>query len=170
VTGSFVQPRSQVADGRLVVRYAAGVVLLWIGLAVAGLAFGMAAVSGDNIEGGYIGLGLGVICTFVAWFAGRPVITADQAGLAVLPLFGSRTSLHWGEVRVIGVRHVRAARGRRQALMIDATDDREVKVDGLWVGLTGGALLQIQQAIDGFATAAEVARPVFGFEPDPDPW
>jgi hypothetical protein len=165
-----MHPRTTVSGGQLVIRYAAAVVLLWIALAVAGLVFGLIAVSGGNTQGGYIGFGLGAICTFVAWFAARPVVRADRSGMAVLPLFGSRTSFHWGEVRVIGVRHVRAARGRGDALVIEATDDREVKVDGLWVGLTRANLRRIQDALAAFAVEAEVARPVFGFEPEPDPW
>ncbi|MGN6696172.1 MAG: hypothetical protein ACTHN0_18475, partial [Aquihabitans sp.] len=89
--GQLLRPRADVRDARLVVRYAAVVVLLWIALTVAGLLGGFLAVGDGNTEGGYIGLGLGAICAFVAWFAGRPVITADRAGLAVLPLFGSRS-------------------------------------------------------------------------------
>ena len=166
----LVQPRAEASEGRLVIRYAVVVVLLWIGLAVAGLGSGVVAVSAGNTEGGYIGIGLGAICTFVAWFAARPVATADREGLAVLPLFGSRASFHWGEIQVIGVRTVRAARGRGQALMIGASDDREVKVDGLWVGLTGRNLHRIQDAVEQFAASTGVARPAFGFEPEPDPW
>lgn len=166
----LLHPRADASGGRLTIRYAAGIVLLWCALAVIGIVFGFAAIGADNTEGGYIGLGLGAICTFVAWFAARPVVTADVTGIALLPLFGSRTALHWGEVRVIGVRHARAARGRGQALMVDATDDREVKVDGLWVGLTPGNLVRIQDEIERFAGTLEVARPTFGFEPEPDPW
>lgn len=168
--GSAVQPRATVVNDHLTIRYPLAVVLLWCGLAVAGVVAGFAAVASGNTEGGYIGLGLGAIATFVAWFAVRPVVTADRSGIAVLPLFGSRTALHWGEVRTIGVRRVRAARGRGDALLLEASDDREVRVDGLWLGLTGGNLRRIQDDVDRFAAAQQVARPVFGFEPEPDPW
>lgn len=166
----WLQPRAVEHDGRLVVRAAAGVVALWCVLAAAGVICGFAAVGAGNTEGGYIGLGLGAVAAFVAWFAVRPVVAADRSGIALLPLFGSRTALSWGEVRVIGVRHVRAARGRGPALLVEATDDREVKVDGLWLGLTAGALLRIQHEIERFAAALDIARPSFGFEPEPDPW
>lgn len=166
----LLQARAEASDGRLVVRYPIVVVLGWIGLAIVGLWFGFAAVVDENTEGGYIGFGLSAICVFVASFAARPVVTADRTGMAVLPLFGSRTSFHWGELRAIGVRHVRAARGRGQALVIEAADDREVKVDGLWVGLTGSNLQRIEDAVAAFATAMEVARPAFGFEPEPERW
>lgn len=147
----LLSPRVTEHDGRMVIRYARAVVLVWIGLAVAGLAFGFASAGGDDAQAGFIGLGLGVICAFVAWFAVRPVVVADRSGMAVLPVFGTRTVVRWSEVRDLGVRHVRAARGRGEALMIEASDDREIKVDGLWVGLTGGALAQIAQHIEAFA-------------------
>lgn len=155
----LLSPRAEQHDGRLVVRYANAVVVVWIALAIAGLGFGFASVGGDDAQAGIIGLLLGVICTFAAWFAVRPVVVADRSGIAVLPIFGTRTTLRWSEVHAIGVQRVKAARGRGDALMIDASDDREVKVDGLWVGLTGGALRQIEQQITDFADAIGVVRP-----------
>lgn len=159
---SLLAPRSTEHDGRLVIRYSALVVVAWIGLACAGLAFGFASASGDDSQAGIIGFGMAVICAFVAWFAVRPVVVADRTGLAVLPLFGTRTALRWSEVESIEVRRVRAARGRGEALMIEAADDREIKVDGLWVGLTGGVLADIDARIGAFADSIGVARPVTG--------
>lgn len=142
----------------MVIRYASVVVVAWVGLAVAGLVFGFASV-GDEPQAGIFGLLLGVIGAFVAWFAVRPVVVADRTGLAVLPVFGTRTLLRWSEVQGIEVRRVKAARGRGEALMIEASDDREVKVDGLWVGLTGGALHELDHQITGFADSIGVVRP-----------
>lgn len=166
----LLSPRVAQDDGRMVIRYAGGVAAVWIGLAVAGLVFGFRSAGGDDPQAGFIGLGLGVICTFVAWFAARPVVIADRTGLAVLPVFGTRTVLRWSEVRGIGVRRVRAARGRGQALLIDASEDREIKVDGLWVGLGGGALEQIERQIGAFADAIGVVRPPSVPDPAADLW
>jgi len=167
----LLHPRASESGGRLVIRYAGGIVLLWVGLAVAGLGVGFATVgSGDNPEAAFAGLGLGVICTFVAWFAANPAIVADRTGIELHPIFGTRTTFRWDEVRSIGVRDVRAARGRGPALVVDASEDREVKIDSLWVGLTAGSLQRIQDAVERFASSMEVARPAFGFEAEPDPW
>jgi hypothetical protein len=161
----FLLPRSAEHDGRLVIRYAGIVVIAWLLLAVAGLVFGFRSAGNDDAQAGVIGFGLAVICTFVAWFAARPVVTADRTGVAVLPVFGTRTALRWSEIQATGVRRVRAARGRGQALLIDATDDREIKLDGLWVGLTGSALQQIEHRVGVFADSIGVVRPVSA--PDP---
>lgn len=166
-TAAMFAPRSTESDGRLVIRYAAAVVLLWIGLAAAGVVGGFVAEPG---QGRIIGLGMAAICVFVAAFAARPVVIADRTGIEVLPLFGSRTALRWSEVQGMGVRRVRAARGRGEALMIEASDDREIKVDGLWVGLTGGALVQIEQRIGAFADAIGVVRPLSAPDPVADGW
>lgn len=164
---AILAPRATESDGRLVIRYAVGVVLVWIGLAMAGVVGGFLAEPG---QGRIIGLGLAAICLFVAAFAARPVVVADRTGLAVLPLFGSRTTLRWSEVEGIGVRRVRAARGRGEALMIEASDDREIKVDGLWVGLSGGALSQIEQRIAAFADGIGVGRSLALADPVAEPW
>ncbi|MCU1370337.1 MAG: hypothetical protein JWO77_1531 [Ilumatobacteraceae bacterium] len=162
----LLSPRVDQHDGRMVIRYAGVVVVGWIGLALAGLVFGFRSAGGDDAQAGFIGFGLGVICAFVAWFAARPVVVADRSGLEVLPLFGTRTAIGWSEVQGIAVRRVRAARGRGEALLIEASDDREIRVDGLWVGLTGGALSQIERQIGAFAGAIGVVRPL---EPGPVP-
>lgn len=158
-------PRASERQGKLLVHYARGVAVAWIALAVVGLVFGYSV---DQTEGGIIGLAMTAICTFVAWFALRPVVVADHTGMAILPVFGSRTAVAWHEIRAIGVRRVRAARGRGEALMIDLSDDREVKVDGLWVGLTAGNLLRIQDLIEAYVVRIDVARPRFGPAPDAD--
>lgn len=144
------------------VRYAGGVVLVWVGLAVLGLGVGFATVgSGDNAEAAFAGLGLGVICTFVAWFAANPAIVADRTGIRLFPIFGSRTTFRWDEVRTIGVRDVRAARGRGPALVVEATDDREVKIDSLWVGATRTALRLMMDRLDTFVGTIGVPPPRF---------
>lgn len=165
----LLHPRASESGGRLVIRYAGGIVLLWVGLAVVGLGVGFATVgSGDNPEAAFAGLGLGVICTFVAWFAANPAIVADRTGIELHPIFGTRTTFRWDEVRSIGVRDVRAARGRGPALVVDASEDREVKIDSLWVGATRGALQRMAEGLEGFVGTFDIAAPTFGFEPAPD--
>jgi hypothetical protein len=154
----------------LVVRYAGGIVVLWIGLAVLGLVYGFATVGSDQPEPALAGLGLGVISAFVAWFAARPVIVADRTGIEVLPLFGTRTAFRWSEVRSVGVRDVRRAAGRGPSLVVEATEDRSAQIDGLWVGATRGALEQIDASVAAFAMSIGVAlRPDVG-EPVDRPW
>ncbi len=155
----LLRPRASRSGGRLAIRYAGGVALAWIGIAVAGLAFGFATVGSDQPEPALAGLGLGAIGAFVAWFAANPVIVADRSGIAVRPLFGSRTSLRWAEVRAIEVREVRRARGRGPTLVIEATEDREAQVDGLWVGATRAALEQMASELDAFLAAEGIAAP-----------
>ncbi len=163
----MLHPRAGESGGRLVIRYAGGIVALWIGLAVLGLAFGFAAVgSGDNAEAAFAGLGLGVICTFVAWFAANPAIVADRTGIRVSPLFGTRISFRWDEVRSIGVREVRAARGRGPALVVDASEERDVKIDGLWVGATRLNLSRMATELERFVDSLDVIRPRFVLETD----
>jgi hypothetical protein len=167
----LLEPRAHESGGRLVVRYAGGIAALWIGLAVFGLGIGFATVgSGDNPEAAFAGLGLGVISTFVAWFAANPAIVADRTGVELRPIFGTRTSFRWEEVRSIGVREVRAARGRGPALVVDATEDREVKIDSLWVGATRRALQRMAEGLEGFVGTLDIAAPTFGFESAPDAW
>lgn len=166
-----LHPRAREAGGRLVVRYAGGITVLWIGLAVFGLGFGFATVgSGHNPEAAFAGLGLGVISAFVAWFAANPAIVADQAGIEVAPIFGTRTTFRWDEVQAIGVREVRGARGRGPALVIDGTDEREAKIDSLWVGATRGNLDRIAVRIEEFAGSLEIAQPRFVHEPADEAW
>jgi hypothetical protein len=142
----------------LVVRYAGGIVVLWIGLAVLGLVYGFATVGSDQPEPALAGLGLGVISAFVAWFAARPVIVADRTGIG------------WSEVRSVGVRDVRRAAGRGPSLVVEATEDRSAQIDGLWVGATRGALEQIDASVAAFAMSIGVAlRPDVG-EPVDRPW
>jgi hypothetical protein len=155
----------------LVVRYAGAVTVLWIGLAVLGLGIGFATVgSGDNPEAAIAGLGLGVISTFVAWFAANPAIVADQTGVRLFPIFGTRTTFRWDEVRAVGVREVRAARGKGPALVVDATEDREAKIDSLWVGATRSNLQLMEVQLAQFAAARGVAGPTFGAPFEPDAW
>ena len=158
----LLHPRSSESGGRLVIRYAGGIVLLWVGLAVLGLGVGFATVgSGDNPEAAFAGLGLGVICAFVSWFAANPAIVADGTGIELHPIFGTRTTFQWHEVRSIGVRDVRAARGRGPALVVDASDDREAKIDSLWVGSTRSALLVMAGQLQRFASSLDIAPPRF---------
>lgn len=167
----LLRPRARVSGGRLVVRYAGAVALLWLGLAVVGLGLGFATVgSGDAPEAAFAGLGLGVISTFVAWFAANPAVVADQTGIRLFPIFGTRTTFRWDEVRAVGVREVRAARGKGPALVVDATGDREAKIDSLWVGATRSNLELMEAELVQFARAEGVSGPTFGTPPEPDPW
>ena len=162
----LLKPRASESGGRLVVRYAGGIVLLWLGLAVFGIGIGFGTVgSGDNPEVAFAGLGLGVICTFVAWFAVNPAVVADRTGIALSPLFGTTTTFGWGEVRSIGVRDVRAARGRGPALVVDATDDREARIDSLWVGATRTALVLVAERLEAFVAMLDVLPPRFETAP-----
>jgi hypothetical protein len=165
VTSWLIHPRVTESGGRLVIRYAGAVALVWIALAGAGLGLGFAtAGSGDNPEAAYAGLGLGVIATFVAWFAVRPAIVADRSGCALAPLFGTRSAYRWDEVRAVGVRRVRGARGRSPALVVDASDDREAKIDGLWVGATRGGLVQMAEQLEAFVGTLDIVAPRFVIE------
>ena len=153
------------------VRYAGGVALGWIGVAVAGLAFGFATAGSDRPEPALAGLGLGAIGAFVAWFAANPVIVADRSGIELRPLFGSRTSFRWAEVRAIKVQEVRRARGRGASLVVEATEDREAQVDGLWVGATRGALEQMAANLDAFLAAEGIPAPrPIAKASVPEPW
>ncbi len=163
----MLHPRTSEADGRLVIRYAGGIAALWIGLAVIGLVLGFATVgSGDNLEAAFAGLGLGVISTFVAWFAANPAIVADRTGIRVSPLFGTRTSFRWDEVRRVSLREVRASRGHGPALVLDASEDRDVKIDGLWVGATRPSLCRMATELERFVDSLDVIRPRFVHEVD----
>ena len=162
----LVRPRASEADGRLVVRYAGGVMLLWWMFAVAGVGYGFATVGGDDAQAAYIGLGLGAICTFVAWFAARPVVVADRSGLAVLPVFGTRTALRWDEVRAIGVRSTRRSRGRGASLEIQATEDREVQIDGAWMGLVASSLRRIDARLGQFIGSLQLGTSIAALADD----
>jgi hypothetical protein len=163
----LLHPRVQESGDRLVIRYPGAVTLLWIGLAVLGLGFGfVAAGSGDRPESALAGLGLGVISTFVAWFAANPAIVADSTGIRLFPIFGTRTTFGWGEVRSVGVREVRAARGRGPALLVEATEDCEAKIDSLWVGATRPNLEHMAEHLERFAVPVLGGRGVFAPEPD----
>lgn len=167
----LLAPRSAERGGQLVIRYARGIAALWIGLAVVGLVVGFATVgSGDNPEAAFAGLGLGVICTFVSWFAANPAIVADGTGIELHPLFGTKTSFPWDEVRSISVREVRAARGHGPALVVDASEEREAKIDGLWVGATRGNLRRMADRLEEFATSTGVTGPSFVDAPELDLW
>lgn len=167
----LLRPRAHTSGGRLVVRYAGAVTLLWIGLAVLGLGLGFATVgSGDNPEAAFAGLGLGVISTFVAWFGANPAVVADPTGIRLFPIFGTRTTFRWDEVRAVGVREVRSARGKGPALVVEASEDREATIDSLWVGLTQASLQRMEQEVERFAAGAGVTGPTFGAPLDPDPW
>jgi hypothetical protein len=152
----------------LVVRYAGGIVVLWIGLAVVGLAYGFATVGSDQPEPALAGLGLGAISAFVAWFAANPAIVADRTGIEVRPLFGTRASFRWSEVRSFGVRETRRARGRGPSLVVEATEDRDAQIDGLWVGATRRGLAQMAEQFEGFVGSLGVV-PSSGAEPGADP-
>lgn len=167
----LLHPRASRSGDRLIVRYAGGIVVLWIGIAVAGLAFGFATVGSDQPEPALAGLGLGAIGAFVAWFAANPVIVADRSGIEVRPLFASRASFRWSDVRAVEVREVRRARGRGATLVVEATEDREAQVDGLWVGATRGALDQMAADLDAFVVAEGIPapRPVARTSA-PEPW
>jgi hypothetical protein len=157
----LLEPRSAERDGRLTISYAGGIALLWSALAAVGIGFGILSVaSGANPESRYIAFGLGAVCTFVAWFAVRPVIVADRSGLAVLPVFGTKVSFRWDEVRGIGVRNSRRARGRGASLEIQAAEDREVKVDGMAVGATSKALSLMERRLRAFAGSIEVRNTI----------
>ena len=167
----LIEPRATVSGGRLVIRYAGGIALLWIGLAVLGLGIGFAtAPTGDNPEAAFAGLGLGIICTFVAWFAANPALIADRTGIELHPLFGTRTSFRWDEVQTIGVHEVRAARGRGPALLVEASEEREAKIDGLWVGATRSNLDRMATQLEAFVASLDVTAPRFVDEPAEQPW
>lgn len=157
------EPRVAERDGRLVVRYAAGVVVLWLALAAVGLVVGFAATStGDHVELGYLALGLAVIAGFVASFAARPAVVADRTGIALHPIFSGRVAFAWSEVVEVAVRDVRAARGRGPALVVTAADEREARIDSLWVGATRPSLIQMEAALRTFA------RSIGAGVPDPE--
>ena len=153
----LLAPRVAEGDGRIVIRYAPAVVLAWIGLAVGGVAYGFVAVGADQSQGAVIGFAMAAVCTFVAWFAVRPVIVADRTGVTVLPVFGIREVVRWSEVRAVGVRSGRRARGRGISLEVHLSDDRELKVDGLWMGLGAHSLHRIDGALAAFAAHLGVA-------------
>lgn len=169
----LIRPRVAAGGGRLVVRYPGGATLLWIALAVIGLVFGFATVGSDQPEPALAGLGLGAIGAFVAWFAANPVIVADRTAIEIRPLFGSRSSFRWVEVRAIEVREVRRARGRGASLVVEATEDREAQVDGLWVGATRPTLERMAADLGAFLEEAGIVGPRPGVEapaPEPEPW
>lgn len=153
------------------VHYAAGVVALWCVLAVAGLGYGIASlVSGGPVESRYLAFGFGVIGAFVASFAVRPIVVADRAGLSVLPVFGSRLAFRWDEIQAVGVRSARRARGRGDSLEILASEDREAKLDGLWLGLTPGALRSIDQHVMAFARSLDLTAPIGALADPVEDW
>ena len=97
-------------------------------------------------------------------------IVADGTGIELHPLFGTKTSFRWDEVRSIGVRDVRAARGHGPALVVDASEEREAKIDGLWVGATRGNLRRMADRLEEFAASTGIAGPSFVAAPEPEPW
>lgn len=158
--GPRLRPRIDVSGERLVVRYAVAVTVGWLVLALAGLIYGFLAVgSGGHAGSGFAGLGLAVICGFVAWFAVRPIVVADRTGIAVLPVFGTRTGFRWSEINGLGVGVARRGRTRGPALTIHASDDREVTVDAEWLGLTSAALTLVDGSIRTFARSIGVVGP-----------
>jgi hypothetical protein len=168
VRDRLVGPRVTEGDGRIVVRYALAVVLGWIGLAAAGVVYGFVSTGADQAQGGVIGFALAAICTFVASFAVRPVVVADRTGIEVLPVFGTRQAFRWSEVEAAGVRTSRRSRGRGLSLELRLTDDREVKVDGLWMGLGERSLRRIDDAVAGFAVGLGVAAAIAPLHDDAD--
>lgn len=54
--------------------------------------------------------------------------------------------------------------------MVDATEDREVKIDSLWVGATRSNLELMEAQLAQFAVAGGVEGTTFGAPLEPDPW
>jgi len=146
-------------ESRMAIWYPIWVTTLWCGLAGVSLAIGVLCAANDEGEASIFALGSCLICVFVAWFAARPLVVVDRTGIELRPSFSSRSAFRWSEITSLGLEHVRRGRTRSRAFVVRDADDREVAVDGAWLGLTAPQLHRLDETVRRFARSIGVVGP-----------
>jgi hypothetical protein len=144
---------------RMAIRYPVWVATLWCGLAGISLGVGFLCVGNGAGEASIFALASCLICVFVAWFAARPLLVMDRTGIELRPSFSSRSAFRWSEITSLGLDEVRRGRTRGAAFVVRGAEDREVAVDGAWLGLTAPQLHRLDLTVRHFARSIGVNGP-----------
>lgn len=151
--------RSTGDESRMAIWYPFWVATLWPGLAGVSLGIAILCALNDDGEASIFALGSTLICVFVAWFVARPLAVIDRTGIDLRPSFSSRSAFRWSEISSLGLEAARRGRSRGTAFVVRGADDREVSVDGAWLGLTSPQLHRLDVTVRHFARSIGVTGP-----------